>query len=160
MMTPGCGNGTRIIDCCRWRSGLFGSDLPITIRIRQRGFSAPDVHHLRPLITYSPPSGWIDVSMLVASDEAVSGSVIEKPERISPARSGLSQRSFCASVPYRTRTSILPVSGAAQLNASGANGERPMISHSGAYSRLVSPAPRPVSGRNRFQRLHARAFAL
>ena len=32
---------------------------------------------------------------------------------------------------------MLPVSGAEQLNASGPIGERPMISHSGAYSRLV-----------------------
>jgi len=30
------------------------------------------------------------------------------------------------------------LSGAEQLNASGPIGERPMISHSGAYSRLVS----------------------
>jgi hypothetical protein len=45
---------------------------------------------------------------------------------------------------------MLPVSGAEQLNTSGAIGERPMISHSGAYSRLVSPAPSSDSGRNRF----------
>ena len=31
-------------------------------------------------------------------------------------------------------TSMLPVSGAEQLNTSGARGERPMISHSWAYS--------------------------
>ncbi len=37
--------------------------------------------------------------MLVASEEATSGSVIRKAERISPAISGFSQRSFCASVP-------------------------------------------------------------
>src|SRR5712692_6037174 len=46
---------------------------------------------------------------------------------------------------------MLPVSGAEQLKASGAIVERPMISHSGAYSRLVSPAPRSLSGRKRFQ---------
>ena len=34
---------------------------------------------------------------------------------------------------------MLPVSGAEQLNASGAIGERPMTSQSGAYSRLVRP---------------------
>ena len=34
---------------------------------------------------------------------------------------------------------MLPVSGAEQLNTSGAIVERPMISHSGAYSRLVKP---------------------
>ena len=45
---------------------------------------------------------------------------------------------------------MLPVSGAEQLNTSGAQATRPMISHSGAYSRLVRPAPRFDSGRNRF----------
>jgi len=34
-----------------------------------------------------------------------------------------------------------------------------MISQSGAYSRFVSPAPRPLSGRKRFQRPRSRAFA-
>src|SRR3984957_17046981 len=34
---------------------------------------------------------------------------------------------------------MLPVSGALQLKTSGARCERPMISHSGAYSRLVRP---------------------
>src|SRR5258708_37759248 len=54
---------------------------------------------------------------------------------------------------------MLPVSGAEQLNVSGAIGERPMISQSGAYSRLVRPAPRSLSGRNRFQRPRSRALA-
>ena len=40
---------------------------------------------------------------------------------------------------------MLPVSGAEQLNTSAAMGDRPMISQSGAYSRLVRPAPRFVS---------------
>ncbi len=35
---------------------------------------------------------------------------------------------------------MLPVSGAEQLNTSGAQATRPMISHRGAYSRLVSVA--------------------
>jgi len=35
---------------------------------------------------------------------------------------------------------------------------RPMISHRGAYSRLVSPAPYSDSGRNRFHSPAARAF--
>src|SRR5260370_23276796 len=54
---------------------------------------------------------------------------------------------------------MLPVSGAEQLKTSGAIGERPMISQSGAYSRLVRPAPRSLSGRNRFQRPRSRALA-
>ena len=37
--------------------------------------------------------------MLVASLEATSGSVMAKAERISPAISGGSQRSFCSGVP-------------------------------------------------------------
>ena len=53
---------------------------------------------------------------------------------------------------------MLPVSGAEQLKTSGAIGERPMISHKGAYSRLVRPAPCSLSGRNRFHSPAARAF--
>src|SRR5258706_4267446 len=54
---------------------------------------------------------------------------------------------------------MLPVSGALQLNDSGPISERPMISHSGAYSRLVRPAPSSDSGRKRFQSACARAFS-
>src|SRR6202007_1238858 len=53
--------------------------------------------------------------------------------------------------------SMLPVSGAEQLNTSGAQITRPITSHSGAYSRLVRPAPSSDSGRNRFHRPSARA---
>ena len=52
---------------------------------------------------------------------------------------------------------MLPVSGAEQLQASAAMGERPRISHSGAYSRLVKPAPSSLSGKKRFQRPSALA---
>src|SRR5262245_46977724 len=55
---------------------------------------------------------------------------------------------------------MLPVSGAAQLNTSGAMGERPIASQSGAYSRLVSPAPSSLSGRKKFQRPRSRALTL
>ena len=34
-----------------------------------------------------------------------------------------------------------PVSGALQLKTSGAKKDRPITSHSGAYSALLSPAP-------------------
>ena len=71
----------------------------MTIAMRQRGFMAPVVHHLRPSITYSSPSRRMRVSILVASEEATAGSVMPKQERISPASSGASQRAFCASVP-------------------------------------------------------------
>ncbi len=70
--------------------------------------------------------------MLVASLEATAGSVMAKHERISPASSGCSQRSFCSAVPNMVRISMLPVSGAEQLVASEASGDEPMISASGA----------------------------
>ena len=44
------------------------------------------------------------------------GSVIPKHERISPLSRGVSHCAFCFSVPYLTNTSMLPVSGAEQLN--------------------------------------------
>ncbi len=58
--------------------------------------------------------------MLVASELATSGSVIAKPERISPSSSGRSQRSCCSGVPNWARISMLPVSGAEQLKTSEA----------------------------------------
>ena len=134
--------GTRIWLCWRCREAL-GSVLPITMKTSHCGFIAPVIHHLRPLMTYSSPSRTIEVSMLVASEEATSGSVIAKAERICPSISGRSQRSCCSGVPNIASTSMLPVSGAAQLRAAGARWPaRPVISASGAYCRLVSPAPR------------------
>ena len=65
----------------------------------QRGLPAPELNHLRPLMTYSSPSRRIEHWMLVASDEATAGSVIRNADRISPASSGRSQRAFCSSVP-------------------------------------------------------------
>src|SRR5581483_4044962 len=99
------------------------------------------------------------VEMFVASEEATSGSVIEKAERISPSSSGSSQSRFCCSVPNSESSSMLPVSGAEQLSASGAIlGLRPVISASGAYWTLVRPAPCScVAGRNRFHSPRARA---
>ena len=152
--------GTTSIDC--WRcGGPSGSVLPITISTRQCLCSALDVHHLRPLMTYSSPSRSIRVWMLVASLEATAGSVIANAERISPASSGRSQRSLCSSVPNCVSTSMLPVSGALQFIASGARcGERPMSSASGAYSALVRPGPHSGSGWKRFHRPRERASAL
>ena len=65
----------------------------------QRGSHAPDVHHLRPLITHSSPSRTAVATMLVASEEATSGSVMAKEERISPRSSGSSHWRFCAWLP-------------------------------------------------------------
>src|SRR5262249_62323033 len=96
--TPGVSSGTSTIDWRRYGSAL-GLVSPITIAILQRRSIAPDVHHLRPLMTEWSPSRLISARILVASDDATAGSVIAKQERISPSMSGLNQRSLCASLP-------------------------------------------------------------
>src|SRR5262252_1673666 len=95
--------------------------------------------------------------MFVASDDATAGSVIRNAERILPSSSGSHHSLLCSGVPYLSSVSMLPVSGAEQLKISGAQVTRPMISHSGAYSRLVSVPPCDL-GRHRFQRPAAFAF--
>ena len=78
----------------------------------------------------------------MGSEPETSGSVIEKHERISPSSRGWSQRSLCSSVPCSARISMLPVSGAAQLNAMPAMaGLRPISSQSSPYSQFVRPGP-------------------
>ena len=79
--------------------------------------------------------------MLVASEEATSGSVIRKAERISPSISGRSHWAFWRAEPYWRSTSMLPVSGAEQLNTSEAKPTRPISSAQSAYSRLLRPGP-------------------
>ena len=98
------------------------------IRKPQRGSPAPLVHHFWPFsTTWSPWTSQV-AFIFVASLDATAGSVIAKPERISPASRGFSQRSFCSALPYLTSTSALPVSGALQLKTSGAMKLRPVIS--------------------------------
>lgn len=137
--------------------GVHALKMPIL----HRGSIAPDDHHLRPFTTYSSPTRLMLDSILVASELATAGSVMKKTERIFPSINGFSQRSFCSGVPYRARTSMLPVSGAEQLHASAASCPAdPMISHSGAYSRLVRPGPSGYSfDRNKFHSPSSRAFA-
>src|ERR1041385_901115 len=97
--------------------------------------------------------------MLVASDEATFGSVIRNAERILPSSSDSHHCLMCSGAPYLSSVSMLPVSGAEQLKTSGAQCTRPMISQSGAYSRLVRVPPCDF-GRHRFHRPFSRAFAL
>ena len=157
MSTPGVSTGTITIDCWRWVAAS-GSVLPITISSRQRGSAAPEIHHLRPLMTYSSPSRSMRVSMLVASLLATRGSVIANAERISPASSGSSHSRCWASVPMRWSSSMLPVSGAWQLIASGASSLlQPDSSAIGAYSSWVSPLS---DGRKRFHSPRSRALTL
>src|SRR5277367_1667599 len=98
ILIPGVSSGIRIIDCCLC-FGADGSVLPMKIEILQRSSPAPLDHHLWPLMTYSLPSRTILDSMLVASDDANFFSVMLKHDRISPASSGFSQRSWCSGDP-------------------------------------------------------------
>ena len=154
--TPGVSSGTSTMLCWRCVSAS-GSVLPMTMATLQRSRPAPVLHHLRPSMTYSSPSRRMRVWMLRASELATSGSVMQKHDLICPSRSGRSHVPCCSAVPNWARISMLPVSGAEQFIASGAIGLRPEISARGAYWRLVRPAPQRASGRNRFQRLRARA---
>jgi len=149
--------GTSTIDCCRWVAAS-GSVLPITMNTAQRSSAVPEIHHFLPVITYSSPSRRIEVCTLVASEEATSGSVMANADRIRPSSSGSSHSACCSGVPNRCSVSMLPVSGAAQLIASGAiTGDQPDTSATGAYSRLDSPE---TLGRNRFHSPRVRASAL
>src|SRR5499433_1607488 len=102
-------------------------------------------------MTYWSPSRAMRVWILVASDEATFGSVMRNADRIRPSSRGSHQVRVCSGVPYLRIVSILPVSGAEQLKTSGAQSTRPMISHSGAYSRLDSVPP-CVFGCQKFHR--------
>ena len=141
MVTPGVSVGTTTIDCCLCLSALSGSVLPITIRTLHLGSPAPEDHHLRPFITKSSPSRVIRHSIFVASEDATAGSVIKNADLIRPSISGSAHSCCCSAVPYRSNVSIFPVSGAEQLNTSGAQVTRPMISHMGAYSTFVKSPP-------------------
>mmetsp|Transcript_2769 Transcript_2769/g.9347 ORF Transcript_2769/g.9347 Transcript_2769/m.9347 type:complete len:207 (-) Transcript_2769:1312-1932(-) len=159
-VSPGVPMGTSTMEwraCRGWPSVSSSTARPMKMQILQSGLPAPVIHHLRPLSTSSSPSMRTVACMLVASDEATSGSVIAKQERISPASRGSSHRAFCSAVPNMCKTSMLPVSGALQLKSSGAQRQRPISSASVAYSRFVSP---DSSGRKRFHRPARLASAL
>ena len=68
-------------------------------KILQSGWPTPVDHHLVPLTTTSSPSTTQVASMLVASEEATSGSVIVNAERIRPSSSGSSHSLRWASEP-------------------------------------------------------------
>ena len=98
--------------------------------------------------------------MLVASEDATAGSVMQNAERISPASSGFSQR--CLLRRRSEAVEDLHVAGVRRgaVEHFAGPGDAPITSHSGAYSRLVSPAPLAECGRNMFHKPAARAFGL
>ncbi len=118
MLNPGVPIGTLTIEWRWWRAASGRSSVtpvtpvtPVTMAKRHSGCMAPVVTHMRPLITDASPSRRMVVAMLLASDEATSGSAMVTRERISPASSGFNQRSCCAALANRCSSSVLPVSG-------------------------------------------------
>ena len=123
--------------------------------------AAPDVHHLRPLMhVLVAVAHDAATAMLVASLEAT----VRLGHGEGRADFAVQQRLRASAPSARRVPKLRPAPpccrcrGREQLNTSGANEMRPMASASGAYSRLVSPAPCSASGRNRFQRPSARAL--
>mmetsp|Transcript_25542 Transcript_25542/g.37728 ORF Transcript_25542/g.37728 Transcript_25542/m.37728 type:complete len:299 (-) Transcript_25542:1119-2015(-) len=161
---PGASMGTRTMLCLLWGGTELRSPwvLPMKMATLHLGSIAPLIHHLVPFNTTSSPSTRTVASMLVASELATEGSVIAKQLLIFPSKRGFKNASCCSLLPYLASTSIFPVSGALQLNTSGAMREWPVSSAMIAYSRLVNPAPNfPLSvslGKNIFHSPSPRAF--
>ena len=65
-----------MIDWRLYFSGLLGWVVPKMTYSSQRGSPAPEIHHLEPLRMYSLPDFRMSRLMLVASEEATSGSVM------------------------------------------------------------------------------------
>jgi hypothetical protein len=111
---PGVSVGTRIMlarSCGRGASGLVTA-----MQMAKAAPSAAVENHLWPRMTQLPWSLVAVVPIHVGFEPGNSGSVMVKQLRRSPRTSGLSQRSFCSSVPCSSSTSMLPTSGACTLN--------------------------------------------
>ena len=135
---PGVSVGTMNIEARLW-GAWSGSVTAITMA--KAAPSAAVVNHLRPLITKSSPSRVAVVDRRVGLEPALSGSVIEKQLRISPARSGSSQRDFWVREPYSARISMFPASGAWQLRARCPKGVRPSSALTRPWSSRLRPSP-------------------
>ena len=132
-VTPGVAMGTSTMEWRWWGSpAQVESSMPISSISLQFGCAAPVMNHLRPCTTSWPPSCAMRVCSCVGSDDATSGSLIAKQERMSPLSSGSSQRARCGASAKSCSSSMLPLSGALQLKTSAAQGTRPMVSASGA----------------------------
>ena len=129
IVSPGVLTGTTNID-----EPWYGctSGLVTAMRIKMFATEPFVVYHLRPLMTHSSPSFSARVTRSRGSEPAVFGSVIEKPERISPLSSGFNQRSRMSSRPVisiaAASSSAFPLSGALFPKTTGPYGDCPRIS--------------------------------
>ena len=151
-VTPGVSIGTRIIE---WRrcGSASGSETPMRIANLHAGRRR----------AARPPLVRVDhVVVAVALDAArdVGGVASSRPTaRSSRSTSGSRRRAAArATAPAAAACRTGRGSPCCRCRAPRSSWPRraaadaPMISHSGAYSRLVSPAPCSASGRKRFQR--------
>ena len=127
--------------------------------ILQRGSPAPEDHHLRPLKTYSLPSRRCWNEMLVASDEATAGSVMQKQERMRPQAAAPASGLAAPGAGARQHFHVARIGGGAVEHLGGHRYAAHDFAQ-GAYSRLVAPARRSLSGRNKFHSLRLLALGL
>src|SRR5271165_168840 len=138
--------------------GCFGVSHPYEDGEFAMGWPIPVLHYLTPLQTTWSPSTTAAACMLVASDDATAGSVMQNAERMVPSSNALSQRRFCASDPHITSTSMLPVRGVA-VEHLGRNGGAACDLGQGRVFQVGKAGPYSGSGKNRFHRPAALAFA-
>ena len=122
---PFAGSGTKNM-LARWCGGASG--FVTAMQIAKPAPSIALANHFRPLMTQSLPSFTAVVDMMTGFEPALFGSVIVKQLRISPRTSGSRNCSFCFSLACACIISMLPASGAWELNAMRPSGLLPISS--------------------------------
>ena len=114
-MIPGVSVGTSTMLWRRWAASP-GSVAPMKIISLQSLVEDPETSTTSGRSARSEsPSRVMVAEMLLASELDTAGSVIAKQDRIVPSSSGTSHSRCWAAVPNSTSSSMLPVSGAEQL---------------------------------------------
>ncbi len=137
-VTPGVSMGSSSMLC---RACLSTSSSPLRHITISNSVGGRPGRTMRPLRPTGRPQR---TRAAEAADEATSGSDMANADRISPSSRGRNQRWFCSGVANRCSNSILPVSGALQLNTSEAQGRRPRLGQRRDSRAQPSPGSHPA----------------